>query len=115
MNDETALPGRSATNVILRSKVARPAGDTPRDRLICLFSPDVVAAFEQFVVERVAAELEAAPRGDGSPPWLTVEQAAERLGCSTDAVRRRAKRGRLESRHMGRTVYLSAASVDRLA
>jgi DNA-directed RNA polymerase specialized sigma24 family protein len=33
------------------------------------------------------------------PRWLTVEQAAARLGCSRDAVRMRARRGRLEHRY----------------
>ena len=48
------------------------------------------------------------------PQWLTLEQAAARLGCSTDAVRMRARRGRLEHRHQGRRLYVSADAVDRL-
>jgi excisionase family DNA binding protein len=81
-----------------------------------LFGPELVAAIEQLVDERVEArlaELEQ-PARFTLAPWLTLEQAAERLGCTTDAVRMRAKRGRLESRRQGRRLYISADSVDRL-
>ena len=82
-------------------------------RLDLMFSPDVVAAIEQLVDARVAAALVAMPtEPNGAAPWLTLEQAAERLGCSTDAVRMRAKRGRLSSRRQGRRVYVSRESVD---
>lgn len=47
-------------------------------------------------------------------PWLTVQEAAERLGCSPDAIRMRCSRGRLEHRRQGRRLYVSAASVDQL-
>jgi excisionase family DNA binding protein len=46
--------------------------------------------------------------------WLTLSEAAGRLGCSPDAVRMRIHRGRLEHRRHGRRLYVSAASVDRL-
>jgi excisionase family DNA binding protein len=46
--------------------------------------------------------------------WLTLAEAAERLGCSPDAVRMRARRGRLEHRYQGRRMYVSADAVDRL-
>lgn len=70
------------------------------------------------IVQRVADEIErrglvASPQANGTK-WLTLEQAAGRLGCSPDAVRMRVSRGRLESRHQGRRVYVSAESVDRL-
>lgn len=50
------------------------------------------------------------------PPrvWLTLAEAAERLGCTRDAVRMRINRGRLEHRRQGRRLYVSVASVDRL-
>jgi len=87
----------------------------PRDRLSLAFSPDVLAALEEFVAERVAAEF-AIARGSRSsgPTWLTLDQAADRLGCSRDAVRMRVNRGRLEHRRHGRRLYVSAASVDSL-
>lgn len=46
--------------------------------------------------------------------WLTYDEAASRLGVSSDAVRMRARRGRLVTRNHGRRVYVSAASVDDL-
>jgi excisionase family DNA binding protein len=88
---------------------------TERLDLGAMFSPDVVTAIEQLVDERVATALASMPEANGVSPWLTLEQAAERLGCSTDAVRMRAKRGRLKSRRQGRRVYVSRESVDGLA
>jgi excisionase family DNA binding protein len=88
---------------------------TARERLLRSLAPELVEAVEQLVAERVAEALaEARPADDGAR-WLTLEQAAARLGCSPDAVRMRANRGRLESRRQGRRLYVSAASVDRLA
>jgi excisionase family DNA binding protein len=78
------------------------------------FSPDLIAALEQLVDRRVASALAALPTRDGAP-WLTLDQAAERLDCSTDAVRMRVKRGRLESRRQGRRLYVSRDSVDGIA
>jgi excisionase family DNA binding protein len=46
--------------------------------------------------------------------WLTLGEAAERLGCSADAVRMRARRGRIGHRYQGRRFYVSADDVDRL-
>jgi excisionase family DNA binding protein len=86
-----------------------------RPELDGVFAPEVVAAIERLVDERVAAALAGAARpASSSPRWLTVAAAAERLGCSPDAVRMRVRRGRLEARRQGRRVYVSAASVDRL-
>jgi excisionase family DNA binding protein len=79
-----------------------------------VFAPEVVAAIERLVDERVAAALAARAPATPSPRWLTVEQAAERLGCSRDAVRMRVRRGRLDSKRSGRRVYVSTASVDAL-
>jgi excisionase family DNA binding protein len=57
--------------------------------------------------------LEREPRPE-SRRWLTVREAAERLGCSPDAVRMRINRGRPQAKRHGRTVYVSAESVDQL-
>lgn len=87
---------------------------TARDRLAAALAPELLAALEQLVDERVAVALAAVePAGDGAR-WLTLDQAADRLGCTADAVRMRVKRGRLESRKQGRRVYVSARSVDAL-
>ena len=73
--------------------------------------PMLTEMVDAAVRERIA-ELEAAV--NGRKEWLTFEEAGERLGCSPDAVRKRAERGRLESRHHGRRHYVSAESVSRL-
>ena len=77
--------------------------------------PDEV--FEQ-LAQRVAEILEErgvlATSVRSRPEWLTLEQAGERLGCTADAVRMRANRGRLEKRTQGSRVYVSARSVDTL-
>lgn len=67
--------------------------------------------FEALVQERVEQTL--IDRAPGRP-WLTLREAAERLGCTPDAVRMRINRGRLDHRRHGRRLYVSAASVDRL-
>jgi excisionase family DNA binding protein len=85
---------------------------TERIDLVAIFSPDVVAAIQDLVDERVVAALAAMAPTNGAAPWLTLEQAAERLGCSADAVRMRVKRGRLNCRRQGRRVYVSRDSVD---
>lgn len=66
------------------------------------------------IAERAAAiVLERSNNGAWSEPvWLTLDQAADRLACTRDAVRMRAKRGRLETKRHGRRVYVSRASVD---
>lgn len=86
---------------------------TARDRLAALLSPELLDALEQLVEERVAdvlRERASAPAAE----WIPSERAAELLGCSVDAVRMRVKRGRLEGRHQGRRLYVSAESVRTL-
>jgi excisionase family DNA binding protein len=68
------------------------------------------------VTQRAAAiVLERCALAESEPLWLTLDQAAQRLDCSTDAVRMRVKRGRLVARHQGRRVYVSRQSVDGLS
>jgi excisionase family DNA binding protein len=66
--------------------------------------------------ELVSAHVEEALAGHFQPGrvWLTLAEAAERLGCTPDAVRMRINRGRLDHRRHGRRLYVSADSVDRL-
>jgi excisionase family DNA binding protein len=86
--------------------------DDLRVRLTAVFAPDVLEAIEQLVEERVRVGLDARAPAGQDRRWLTVEQAAERLSCSPDAVRMRVRRGRLEHRRQGRRLYISAASID---
>ena len=86
-----------------------------RERLLAALSPEVVAAIDELVADRVRAELAAHEQETNGRTWLTLDEAGERLGCTADAVRMRVKRGRLEAKTQGRRVYVSAASVERLA
>ena len=43
--------------------------------------------------------------------WLPLAEAAERDGCTYDAMRMRARRKRVEIRHEGRNVYVSRRSL----
>ncbi|MFN8224747.1 MAG: hypothetical protein U0R50_16055 [Gaiellales bacterium] len=79
-----------------------------------MFGPTIVEALERLVNERVAAALAELDGARADRTWLTLEEAGERLGCSAEAVRMRASRGRLESRRHGRRLYVSAVSVERL-
>jgi excisionase family DNA binding protein len=67
---------------------------------------------EALVQARVEEAL--AEREHGGRAWLTLTEAAQRLGCTPDAVRMRINRGRLEHRRHGRRLYVSAASVEQL-
>jgi hypothetical protein len=70
------------------------------------------------VVERIAeraAALVLERSHPATPEWLTLEEAGHRIGCSADAVRMAANRGRYESRYIGRRRYVSRASVDGAA
>lgn len=75
--------------------------------------PGLRAELRALLAELLAPELAAGRRGDGRR-WLTLAEAAERLGCSPAAARMRAARGRLVTRRQGRRVYVSADSLDRL-
>jgi hypothetical protein len=94
--------------------MGRGATVTDRDRLAGIIGAELLDLIDAYLDERVEARVaELAPTAtNGAPEWLTLEQAGERLDCSVDAVRMRAKRGRLVSRHIGRRVYVSRASVD---
>ena len=70
--------------------------------------------FEALVQERVEQTLMDRVGHPRERRWLTLSEAAERLGCTPDAVRMRIHRGRLDHRRHGRRLYVSAASVDRL-
>ena len=68
--------------------------------------------FEALVQARVEETL--TERRQHDRKWLTLSEAAQRLGCTPDAVRMRIRRGRLDHRRQGRRLYVSASSVERL-
>lgn len=87
---------------------------SPRDRLAAVLSPDVLDALRRLSPSALPPSLRARP-DPSAARWLTLDQAAERLGCSRNAVRMRCRRGRLETRRQGRRLYISAAAVAELA
>jgi excisionase family DNA binding protein len=82
--------------------------------LDAFLGPELVAAIEQFVDERVARAVAGIQVPAPPARWLTVAQAADLLGCTPDAVRMRIRRGRLDARRQGRRVYVARASVVEL-
>ena len=60
----------------------------PRDRLEALLAPDLLAALEQLIDERVAAALAAARADAAGPRWLSVPTAAQYLDVSTERIRK---------------------------
>jgi hypothetical protein len=77
-----------------------------RDLLEAMLAPELIEALREFVREEVAEarreEHARAERGE----WLPLADAAERLGCSTDAVRMRAMRKTIDARRQGRRWYV---------
>jgi hypothetical protein len=86
--------------------------DHSRELLERFLSADVLAALDEHVRE-VAADAVRDELAQRATPrrWLTLREAAERDGCSYDAMRMRAERGQVVSRREGRTVYVSAESL----
>ena len=65
----------------------------------------------------VRAEVEtalASVRSDGEPPWLSVAEAAERLGVSEGSIRKAVERGKVPSHHFERRILLRSEDVDAL-
>jgi excisionase family DNA binding protein len=85
-----------------------------RETLLRSLSADLVEAIEELVDERVAAALEPATDGSGSP-WLDVDQAAEYLRVSTRTVERRVAGGRVRSTTIGRRRLFHRDDLDELA
>jgi excisionase family DNA binding protein len=82
--------------------------------LHAIFGPELVAAIEEFVEERVAEAL--ARRSAAPKRWLSVPEAGDYLGCSPKAVYARIDRGRIPVdavRRMGRTVTIDRLALDR--
>ena len=61
-----------------------------------MFTPELVAAMEQLVDERVAAALEQHAGGNGSP-WLTVAEAAEYARVSERSIERLVERDEIRT------------------
>jgi excisionase family DNA binding protein len=90
----------------------------PRAVLTRLLPPGAADAVEQLVAEEVGEQVPAAVReavaAEHARELLTLDEAAVLLGCSRDAVRMRARRGRLDTRRHGRRVYVTRESLRKL-
>jgi excisionase family DNA binding protein len=80
------------------------------ERLAQAFSTDVVGAIERLIVERVRGILDV----DGRFGWVTLDQAAELLGTTADALRKRIERGTLPAHKFEGRWYIEVAVLDRL-
>lgn len=72
---------------------------SPRDRLAAVLAPDVLAALDEWIAERVASAAELVPP---LSPWLSAEDAAGYVGVSKRTIERAQARGRLRSAEVGR-------------
>jgi hypothetical protein len=82
------------------------------DRLLtAAFSPELLAALERLVDERVATALdglhEARRRG-----FVTVAEAAIATGLSELAIRAQVKRGRLYAKRLGTRILVDVDSIE---
>jgi hypothetical protein len=66
---------------------------TARKRLEAVLAPELVAAVEALVDQRVSEALASAGIGEGGRAWLSVEQTAELLRTSPGAIRQRISTG----------------------
>ena len=88
---------------------------TGRERLLAALSPDIVAALEELVDERVRERLEGQSKILDSSPWLSIDEAADYLGVSPRTLERRIASGRIRSSEIGRRRLLNRDDLDALA
>jgi excisionase family DNA binding protein len=99
---------------------ARTGGQVSPDRVaemsaatrleVLVGGPNLAAAILEALREEVAAAT--APHAGPASRWLTVDQAAEYLGTTAKAIRRRIDCGRLEAIRDGRRVYVDRQALD---
>lgn len=77
--------------------------------LIASLSPEARAELDRYVDGRIHEAL----ANERAKRWLTVKEAAEYLGVSEVAVRRRISRGRVPAKHQGRTLLVDRVALDR--
>lgn len=76
-------------------------------------SADALDELHALIAARVEEAIEALVH-DPVKPWLSVAEAAERLGISEGAVRAAIKRGTLPSHRIERRLILKLEDVDAL-
>jgi excisionase family DNA binding protein len=83
------------------------------ERLRAALAPELVAAIEELVDERVRERLEA--QTHAGSPWLSLEEAADYLRVSPRTLERQIARGRINSTTIGRRRLLHRGDLDALA
>ena len=79
------------------------------DRLGRIFGPDLLELLGTFVDERVEEVL---ARGQAERRWLSISAAADHLGLSEKAVRRRIERGTIAYTRLGTRVLVDRHALD---
>jgi excisionase family DNA binding protein len=87
---------------------------TPRERLLDVLSPDLVAALDELIAERIEAALKMSEGSNGSP-WLSLTEAADYLRVSERTLDRLVKRSRVRSSTVGRRRLFHRDDLDAIA
>jgi hypothetical protein len=82
------------------------------DLLEHLLSAEVLAALDEHVREIVDERLREERARQPRRHWLTLEEGAIEYGCTRNALRMRADRGTVESRKVGRLIYVRPPGAD---
>jgi excisionase family DNA binding protein len=80
-----------------------------RERLGRIFGPDTLELLAVFVAERVEELL---ARRDAERRWLSVAAAADYLGMSEKAIRRRVERGTIAYTRHGSRILIDRRALD---
>jgi hypothetical protein len=83
-----------------------------RELLERLLSPDVLDALDEYVREIVDEAIREERARQPRREWLPLAEAAIEYGCKVNALRMRADRGKVESKKIGRLVYVRAPGAD---
>ena len=84
-----------------------------RALLLAALSPELVAAIEELVDQRVREQLESVSGASEFPsPWLSIAETAELLRCKRQRVDDLLSQGRLARYKDGSRTLLSRAEVD---
>jgi excisionase family DNA binding protein len=84
-----------------------------RGALFAALSPELVAAIEELVDERVFERLERVyDASERRSPWLTIVEAAELLRCKRQRVDDLLSQGRLARHKDGSRTLLSRAEIN---
>jgi excisionase family DNA binding protein len=84
-----------------------------RDRLLAALSPDLVAAIEELVEERVRAEVESVEVNGAA--LLSLADAADYLAVSARTLERLVAKKRIRTKDIGRRRLFRRADLDAFA